>query len=347
MTLDSIDLTTTNKTYIIAEMSANHMQDLKRAKQIIVEAKQAGADAIKIQTYRPDTITIDCYGEEFLCTPGSPWEGMNLYKLYQTAYTPWEWHDELFEYARENNISMFSTPFDLTAVDFLHKYNMPAFKIASYEINDIPLIKKIAKENKPIIISTGLATLSDIELAVNTCKNEGNDKIVLLKCVSEYPAPYEDINLNTMINMKDTFGCTVGLSDHSLGSCVSIAAVALGARVIEKHFTLSRKDGGADADFSMEPNEFSKMTEDIRNVEKAIGHITYNLSDRQKKSRERSRSLYVVKDTKKGEIFTEENIKSIRPGYGIHTKHYEQILGKRATENIKKGTALDWKYIEK
>ena len=347
MSLDSINLTTTDNTYIIAEMSANHMQDLKRARQIIAEAKQAGADAIKIQTYKPDTLTIDCYGEEFLCTPGSPWEGMNLYELYKTAYTPWEWHDELFECAKENDISMFSTPFDLTAVDFLHKYDMPAFKVASYEINDIPLIRKIARENKPIIISTGLATLSDIELAVDTCKSEGNNKIILLKCVSEYPTPYEDINLNTMVNMKDTFGCTVGLSDHSLGSCVSIAAVALGAKVIEKHFTLSRKDGGADADFSMEPNEFSKMVEDIRNVEKAIGHTTYKLSDRQKKSRERSRSLYVVKDIQKGEIFTEENIKSIRPGYGIHTKHYEQILGKRATENIKKGTALDWEYIVK
>lgn len=347
MILDSIDLATTKKTYIIAEMSANHMQDLKRARQIIVEAKQAGADAIKIQTYRPDTITADCHGEEFLCTPGSPWEGMNLYELYQTAYTPWEWHDELFECARENGISMFSTPFDLSAVDFLHKYDMPAFKIASYEINDIPLIKKTAKENKPIIISTGLASLSDIELAVNTCKSEGNDKIVLLKCVSEYPTPYEDINLSTMINMKDTFGCTVGLSDHSLGSCVSIAAVALGARIIEKHFTLSRKDGGADAGFSMEPKEFGQMVEDIRNVEKAIGQTTYELSDRQKKGKKRSRSLYVVKDTKKGELFTEENIKSIRPGYGIHTKYYEQILGKRATENITKGTALDWKYVEK
>lgn len=347
MILDSINLETTNKTYIIAEMSANHMQDLKRAKQIIAEAKQAGADAIKIQTYKPDTITIDCYGEEFLCTPGSPWEGMNLYELYQTAYTPWEWHDELFACAEKNGISMFSTPFDLTAVDFLHKYDMPAFKISSYEINDIPLIKKAARENKPIILSTGLAALSDIELAVNTCKSEGNDEVVLLKCVSEYPTPYEDINLKTMVNMKDTFGCVVGLSDHSLGSCVSIAAVALGARVIEKHFTLSRKDGGADADFSMEPDEFSRMVEDIRNVEKAIGRTSYQLSDRQHKSRERSRSLYVVKDIKTGEVFTEENMKSIRPGYGIHTKYYEQILGKTATEDIKKGTALDWKYIGK
>jgi pseudaminic acid synthase len=345
MVLDGFDLEESNKTYIIAEMSANHLQDIKRAERIIAEAKQAGADAVKIQTYRPDTITIDCDGDEFLCTPGSPWEGMNLYELYQTAYTPWEWHDELFACAKENGIAMFSTPFDLTAVDFLHKYDMPAFKIASYEINDIPLIKKAAKEGKPMIMSTGLATLADIELAVETCKSVGNEKIILLKCVSEYPTPYEDINLNTISNMKETFGCTVGLSDHSIGSCVSVAAVAMGARVIEKHFTLSRKDGGADADFSMEPDEFGKMVEDIRNVEKAIGHTTYALSERQMKSKERSRSLYVVKDMIAGQIFDEDSVKSIRPGYGLHTKYYEDILGKKASRDIKKGTALKWELV--
>lgn len=345
MMLDCSKLESGRSTYIIAEMSANHMQDLNRAKQIIKEAKQAGADAIKIQTYRPDTITIDCFGEEFLCTPGSPWEGMNLYELYQTAYTPWEWHGELFECAKENEISMFSTPFDLTAVDFLRKYDMPAYKIASYEINDIPLIKKVAAENKAVIMSTGLASLSDIELAVDTCRSVGNENIILLKCVSEYPTPYEDINLSTMVNMRDTFGCIVGLSDHSLGSAVSVAAVALGAKVIEKHFTLSRAEGGADASFSMEPDEFRRMVYDIRNVEKAMGHITYELSDRQQKSKERSRSLYVVEDINKGATFTEANVKSIRPGYGMHTKYYEKVLGKKATQDIKRGTALDWKYI--
>lgn len=292
-------VTLDDKAYIVAEMSANHMQDLERAKRIISEAKNAGADAVKIQTYRPDTITIDCYGEEFLCTPGSPWEGMNLYELYKTAYTPWEWHAELFQFAKENGISMFSTPFDLTAVDFLRDFDMPAIKIASFEINDIPLIKKSAQEMKPMILSTGLASLQDIELAVNTCKAVGNGQIILLKCVSEYPAPYEDINLKTMLNLKETFGCEVGLSDHSLGSCVAVAAVALGARIIEKHFTLSREEGGADADFSMEPDEFRQMVQDIRNVEKSLGTVTYDLSERQKKSRERSRSLYVVKDIKK------------------------------------------------
>ena len=322
------------------------MQDIERAKKIISEAKNAGADAVKIQTYRPDTITVDCYGDEFLCTPGNPWDGMNLYELYKTAYTPWEWHGELFDYAKEIGIPMFSTPFDLSAVDFLHQFDMPAYKIASYEINDIPLIKKTAKEMKPIIISTGLATLSDIELAVNTCRNVGNNQITLLKCVSEYPTPYEDINLKTMVNMRETFGCEVGLSDHSLGSCVSVAAVALGAKVIEKHFTLSRAEGGADAVFSMEPEEFSQMVEDIRNIEKAVGNVKYDLTDRQKESKKRSRSLYIVEDIKMGEKLNEQNMKSIRPGYGIHTKYYEMLLGKRVKKDLKKGTALDWSYIE-
>ncbi|HOM01299.1 MAG TPA: pseudaminic acid synthase [Acetivibrio sp.] len=344
--LDGNDLLKSGKVYIVAEMSANHLQDMDRAKRIISAAKEAGADAIKIQTYRPDTITIDCYGEEFLCTPGSPWEGMNLFELYKTAYTPWEWHQELFDYAKEIGISMFSSPFDLSSVDFLRQFNMPAYKIASYEINDIPLIKKVASEGKPIIISTGLANLGDIEMAIETCKAAGNDQIILLKCVSEYPTPYEDINLKTMVNMKETFGCVVGLSDHSLGSCVSVAAVALGAKVIEKHLTLSRKDGGADSNFSMEPDEFGKMVQDIRNVEKSLGTVTYELTDRQKMSKKRSRSLYIVKDVAAGETLTPENVKSIRPGYGLHTRYYEEILGKRVNRDLKKGTALQWKFID-
>ncbi|NLP13948.1 MAG: pseudaminic acid synthase [Clostridium sp.] len=344
--LNNNDLSKSCKVYIIAEMSANHLQDIERAKRIIQAAKEASADAIKIQTYRPDTITIDCYGKEFLCTPGSPWEGMNLFELYKTAYTPWEWHRELFEYAKECGISMFSSPFDLSSVDFLRQFNMPAYKIASYEINDIPLIKKVASEGKPVIISTGLANLGDIELAIETCNRVGNDQIVLLKCVSEYPTPYEDINLKTMVNMKETFGCVVGLSDHSLGGCVSIAAVALGAKVIEKHLTLSRKDGGADSDFSMEPDEFGRMVQDIRNVEKSLGNVTYGLTNRQKMSKKRARSLYVVADIATGQRLTPENIKSIRPGYGLHTKYYEEVLGKTVNCDLKKGTALQWKYID-
>lgn len=332
--------------FIIAEMSANHMQDIERAKKIILEAKNSGADAVKIQTYRPDTITVDCRGDEFLCALGNSWDGMNLFELYKSAYTPWEWHGELFDYAKKIGIPMFSTPFDLSAVDFLRQFDMPAYKIASYEINDIPLIKKTAKEMKPIIISTGLATLSDIELAVDTCRKVGNNQITLLKCVSEYPTPYEDINLKTMVNMKETFGCEVGLSDHSLGSSVPVAAVALGAKVIEKHFTLSRADGGADAVFSMEPEEFSKMVEDVRNVAKALGSITYSLTQGQQKSKELSRSLYIVEDIKTGEVLNEHNMKSIRPGYGLHTKYYEKLLGKKVKKDLKKGTALDWSYIE-
>lgn len=335
-----------NHVFIIAEMSANHMQDMERAKRIISEAKNSGADAVKIQTYRPDTITVDCRGDEFLCTPGNPWDGMNLFELYKSAYTPWEWHQELFDYAKEIGIPMFSTPFDLTAVDFLRQFDMPAYKIASYEINDIPLIKKTAKEMKPVIMSTGMAALSDIELAVHTCREVGNNQITLLKCVSEYPTPYEDINLRTMVNMRETFGCEVGLSDHSLGSSVSVAAVALGARVIEKHLTLSRAEGGVDVAFSMEPEEFSRMVQDIRNVERALGRVTYTLTDKQRKSREMSRSLYIVEDIKAGEALNERNMKSIRPGYGLHTKHYEKLLGRKVKKDLKKGTALDWSYIE-
>lgn len=331
--------------YIIAEMSANHLQDLGRAKDIIRAARESGADAVKLQTYRPDTLTLDVRGEEFLATPGSPWDGMNLYELYQTSYTPWEWHEELFGYARELGITCFSTPFDLTAVDFLHGFDLPAYKIASYEINDIPLIRRAAREGKPMILSTGIAGLEDIARAVEACHTEGNEQLILLKCVSEYPTPYEDLNLRTMGNMGEVFGCLVGLSDHSLGNCVSIASVALGGTVIEKHFTLSREDGGPDAMFSMEPAELERLVSDVRNTEKALGQVTYELTDRQKKSRERSRSLYIAKDIRKGEAFTRDNVKSIRPGYGLHTKHYEEILGRHAREDLKKGTPLKWKYI--
>ena len=332
--------------YMIAEMSANHMQSLARAKEIIKAAKEAGADAIKLQTYRPDTITVDCRGAEFMATPGSPWEGMNLFELYATAYTPWEWHKELFDYAKEVGITCFSSPFDLTAVDFLEDLDAPAYKIASFEINDIPLIRKVAKTGKPVIISTGIAELTDIEMALQACREEGNEKVILLKCVSEYPTPYEELNLKTITHMKDTFDCVVGLSDHSMGNAVDVAGIALGACMVEKHLTLSRADGGPDGSFSMEPKEFSEMVENIRNIEKAIGKVTYQLTEKQKKSRGRSRSLYVVENIKKGEVFTPENLKSIRPNYGVHTKYYEDILGKKATCDLEKGTAMKLSYVE-
>ncbi len=344
--IDGKKLSDKSDTYIIAEMSANHLHNLDRAKRIIDVAKECGADAIKLQTYRPDTITIDCRGPEFMATPGSPWENMNLFELYKEAYTPWEWHGELMDYAKKVGITCFSSPFDLTAIDFLEELNVPAYKIASFELNDIPLIKKAAMTGKPIIMSTGIADMSDIELALRTCKEAGNDKVILLKCVSEYPTPYEEINLRTLTNMSETFDCVVGVSDHSFGSAVAVAGVALGARVIEKHLTLSRKDGGPDGTFSMEPQEFKNMVTDIRNVERALGKVTYELTEKQKKSKGRSRSLYVVSDIKKGEIFTPDNMRSIRPGYGLHTKYYKDIIGKRASCDIKKGTAMKWNYVE-
>lgn len=344
--IDGKKLSDKSDTYIIAEMSANHLHNLDRAKRIIDVAKECGADAIKLQTYRPDTITIDCRGSEFMATPGSPWENMNLFELYKEAYTPWEWHGELMDYAKKVGITCFSSPFDLTAIDLLEELNVPAYKIASFELNDIPLIKKAAMTGKPIIMSTGIADMSDIELALRTCKEAGNDKVILLKCVSEYPTPYEEINLRTLTNMSETFDCVVGVSDHSFGSAVAVAGVALGARVIEKHLTLSRKDGGPDGTFSMEPQEFKNMVTDIRNVEKALGKVTYELTEKQKKSKGRSRSLYVVSDIKKGEIFTPDNMRSIRPGYGLHTKYYKDIIGKRASCDIKKGTAMKWNYVE-
>ncbi|SFD34204.1 pseudaminic acid synthase [Clostridium uliginosum] len=333
-------------TFIIAEISANHLMNYDRAVKIMIAAKEAGADAVKLQTYTPDTITIDCNGEEFLATTGSPWEGMNLYQLYKTAYTPWEWQPKLMKLAKELDIICFSSPFDLTAVDFMEEMDMPAYKIASFEINDIPMIKKIASKGKPVIISTGIAYMSEIEEAVRTCKEEGNDNIILLKCTSAYPTPYEDINLKTIPNIKETFDCITGLSDHTLGDSVAIASVAIGAKIVEKHLTLKREDGGPDSIFSMEPKEFKKMVKNIRIVEKAMGKATYELTEKQKSSKGRSRSLYVVEDIGQGEVFTTKNVRSIRPCYGLHTRYYESIIGKKARCNLKKGTPLGWNYID-
>lgn len=333
-------------TYIVAEMSANHLQNLDRAKQIIFAAKKSGADAIKLQSYRPDTITIDCNGEEFMATKGSLWEGKNLYQLYEQAYMPWEWHEELFEYARNIGITIFSSPFDNSSIELLERLGAPAYKIASYEIYDIPLIRKVARTGKPIIFSTGIAMLRDIERAIETCKNEGNNNYAILKCVSQYPTPYEDLNLKTISNIKETFECIGGLSDHSMGSAVDVAAVALGANIIEKHLTIRRTDGGADGAFSMEPEEFACMVSDIRNVEKALGKCTYELTEFQKKGLKNARSLYVVNDIKKGEIFSEKNIRSIRPGKGIRPWHLDDVLGKKASQDISRGSAMKWEYIE-
>lgn len=332
-------------TFIVAEMSGNHLQDYDRAIRIIHAAKEAGADAIKLQTYTADTITIDAPQDCFQIH-GSIWDGMTFHKLYQEAYTPWDWQPKLMEEAEKLGLICFSSPFDFTAVDFMEKMKMPAYKLASYEINDIPLIRKIAKLHKPIIFATGIAEFEDLDLALSVCKEEGNEDIVLLKCVSAYPTPYELINLNTIPTLAEKYNCIMGLSDHSMGSAVAIASVALGARVVEKHLTLSRADGGPDGAFSMEPQEFKQMCNDIRIVEKALGSSTYQLTPEQVKERSESRSLFVVKDMKAGEAFTPDNCRSIRPGNGLHTKHYEEILGKTASKDIQKGTPLSWELVK-
>lgn len=342
--LGSHTISEKSSVYIVAELSANHNMDYDRACAIIDAAAEAGADAVKIQTYTADTITIDCDAQEFQAQ--GLWKGMNLYQLYQKAYTPWKWQAGLIQYANDRGLDCFSSPFDLRAVDFLEDLHVPAYKIASYEINDIPLIKKAAQTGKPIVLSTGIARLSDIELALHTCKEAGNENVILLKCVSAYPAPFEEMNLRVISNMGQTFNCLTGLSDHTLGTETAIAAVALGAKVVEKHLTLKRKDGGMDAAFSMEKEEFAEMVSQIRRIEKALGTVTYDLNQRQEESRRMSRSLFAVKDIRQGETLTTENIRSIRPGTGLHTKYYEDVLGKTARKEMKKGTPLDWAWIE-
>ena len=325
-----------NKTFIIAEMSANHNQHKDVAIETIKAAKKAGADAIKIQTYTADTITLNCNKPDFIVGPGL-WEGETYYNLYKKAYTPWEWHAEIFHVAKEEGLVCFSTPFDKTAVDLLEDLNNPIYKIASFEITDIPLIKYIASKHKPIILSTGIATEEDIKLALDTIRGEGCNDITLLKCTSAYPAPIEDANLLTMPDMKERFGCKVGLSDHTEGALVATAAVAMGAEVIEKHFIIDRSIGGPDAAFSMEEPDFKAMVDSIRLVEKAKGDVYYPTDPSKIKGRESSRSLYVAKDIKAGEIITEENVRSVRPGFGLHPKYLPEVLGKKFVKDCQMG----------
>lgn len=332
--------------FIIAELSANHLQKFDNAVRLIKEAKSAGADAVKLQTYTPDTITLNCDNKYFQIKQGTIWDGTTLYKLYQKAYTPWEWQPKLKNIAEEEGLICFSSPFDKSAVDFLEKMNVLAYKIASFEITDIPFVEYVASKRKPVIISTGIAKLGDIQEALNACRKVGNNNVILLKCTSEYPSPLEDINLRTIPNMKDTFSVLTGISDHTLGQTVSLGAVALGAKIVEKHFTLRRSNGGPDSTFSMEPEEFSHMVKSIRDMEKALGSVSYELTEKQIKSREHSRSLFVVKDMKAGEVFTEDNVKSIRPGFGLKTKYIDDIIGKKARLNIEKGTPLRWELVE-
>ncbi|MCT7548540.1 pseudaminic acid synthase [Aliarcobacter butzleri] len=332
-------------TFIIAELSANHNGSLQTALDSIKAAKECGANAIKLQTYTADTLTLNSRNEDFMISGGTLWDGRNLYELYQEAYTPWEWHKELFDYARSLDIDIFSTPFDKTAVDFLETLNPSAYKIASFEITDYELVRYTASKQKPIIISTGIATIDEIQDVVNICKSVGNENIILLKCTSEYPAPLNEANLKTISNMKETFGVEVGFSDHTLGVVAPLVAVTLGAKVIEKHFIIDKSIGGADCGFSMDKKEFKQMVEAIRDAEKLIGVVDYSLNEKRKKQRRFARSLYISSDIKKGEVFTLENIKSVRPFYGLHPKYLNDILGKVAKKDYKFGDRLAYSTI--
>lgn len=334
-----------NKTFIVAELSANHGHKLEVALESVRAAKEAGADAVKIQTYTADTITLNCDADDFK-VKGTLWDGRTLYDLYQEAYTPWEWHQAIFDEAKNCGLICFSTPFDKTAVDFLEDLGNPICKIASFEITDIPLIGYAAKKSKPMVISTGIAMPEDIELAVKTCKEAGNNDITLLKCTSSYPAPIEDANLMTMVDMKERYGVKVGLSDHTMGYDVAVAAVALGATLVEKHFILDRSIGGPDAAFSMEKDEFFAMVKAIRNVEKALGKVVYPTDSSKIKGREFSRSLYVAEDIKAGEVITEKNVRSVRPGYGLHPKYLKDLIGKKFTKDCVKGLRFSFDVIE-
>jgi pseudaminic acid synthase len=332
--------------YIIAELSANHNQDFDQAVKLIHAAKEADADAVKLQTYTADTLTIDCDNEYFRIGKGTIWEGKNLYSLYKEAYTPWEWQPELKKIANDLGMDLFSTPFDFSSVDFLESMDVPAYKVASFEIVDLPLIQKIAQTGKPIILSTGMASLAEIEDAVHAIRDEGNEQIALLKCTSAYPACAEEMNVRTIPHLAQMFDLPVGLSDHTLGISVPVAAVALGACIIEKHFTLSRHEPGPDSAFSLEPQEFTAMVAAIRETEKALGRVCYEVSDHETASQVFRRSLFVVKDVKRGDVFTQENVRSIRPGYGLPPKYFNKILGKKAKVNIHRGTPLHWDLFQ-
>ena len=336
-----------NKPFIIAEMSGNHNQSIDRALAIVDAAAKAGVDAVKIQTYTADTMTLDINEREFfIADKNSLWKGESLYSLYQKAYTPWEWHEAIFKRCEEWGIIGFSTPFDFTAVDFLEELHVPCYKIASFENVDLPLIKKVAKTGKPIIASTGMTTVAEIDDLVTTARNNGCNDLTLLKCTSSYPATPEGTNLMTIPHMKELFHCRVGLSDHTLGIGAAVASIALGGTVIEKHFTLSRAEGGVDSAFSLEPDEMALLVRECNTAWQALGHISYEVAEQEKKSLQFRRSLYIVEDLKKGDILTEKNVRSIRPGLGLSPKYYDIVLGKRVKCDVKRGTGLSWDVIE-
>lgn len=326
--------------FIIAELSANHNGSLETALETVRAAKRAGANCIKLQTYTADTLTIDSSKDDFIIQSGSIWDGKNYHELYKEAFTPWEWHPEIMRVAEEEDLVCFSSPFDFSAVDFLEKLNVPAYKIASFEITDIPLIEYTASKKKPIIISTGISEQKDIELALDACRRMGNSNIALLKCTSSYPAPIDEANMIMVKDMADKYGVITGLSDHTMGSTVPIVATCFGAKIIEKHFILDRSVGGPDASFSMNEEEFTTMVKAVREAELAVGKVDYKLTDKQKKGKDFSRSLYVVKDVNEGDLLTVENVRSIRPGFGMHPKYYNKVLGKQFNKSFTKGTRL-------
>jgi pseudaminic acid synthase len=332
--------------FIVAELSGNHNQNFDIAVKTLKAIKISGADAVKLQTYTADTITINCNNKYFQIKQGTIWDGQTLYDLYKKAYTPWDWQPKLKKVADDLGLIFFSSPFDKTAVDFLEKMHVPAYKIASLEITDTNLIEYVAKKQKPIIIATGIAEYNDIDLAVKICRKVKNNRIILLKCASEYPTPLEDMNLRTIPDMANKFNTITGLSDHSLGTTSAVSSIALGAKMIEKHFILNKKIGGPDCKFSLEPNEFKSMVDEIRNADKSLGEVTYTLTNKMKKSREHSRSLFVISNVSKGDILTNDNISSIRPGYGLAPKYLYDILGRHALKNIERGTPLSWKLIK-
>ena len=335
-----------NKVFIIAELSANHNGDIQVALDTIRAAKRAGADAIKLQTYTADTLTINCKNDYFKINHGTAWDGEYLYDLYKRAYTPWEWHAEIFKVANEEGIICFSSPFDNSAVDLLEELKAPIYKIASFEIQDIPLISYAASKGKPMILSTGIAEVEDIELAIDTCRKAGNNDITVLKCTSAYPADPKDANLLTIPDIKDRFGVKVGLSDHTMGIVGPVVATALGGTLIEKHFILDKSIGGADAHFSLDEKEFTEMVKAVRVAESMKGKIDYEMTEKKKKSKQFSRSLFIVKDVKEGEEITRENVRSIRPGFGIHPKYFTEIIGKQFKIDLEKGTPMSFEIIK-
>ncbi|MED3800265.1 pseudaminic acid synthase [Lysinibacillus capsici] len=347
MTLQQLQIGSKYRPFIIAEMSGNHNQSLERALEIVEAAAEAGAHALKIQTYTADTMTLNIENPDFFIDDReSLWAGENLYKLYQQAYTPWEWHEIIFERAKELGMIAFSTPFDETAVDFLEQLNVPLYKIASFENNDIPLIRKVAKTGKPMIVSTGMATLAELEELVKVVKSEGNDNLVLLKCTSTYPATPENTNILTIPHMRQLFeGVQIGLSDHTLGIGVAVASVALGATVIEKHFTLSRTDGGVDSAFSMEPSEMKALVEETGKCWQSLGEVKYGPTEREINSLKFRRSLYISENMRAGDIISSENVRIVRPGYGMEPKYFDLVLGKSVKKDVTKGTPLSWELL--